>query len=63
MMNSGKRRNRRCVKYIYTDVYGLEGTDTFKVYLPGAPVRICQRKSISGCVQQMKMVQKERRIH
>ena len=22
-------------KYIYTDVYGLEGTDTFKVYLPG----------------------------
>ena len=27
------------VKYIYTDVYGLEGTDTFKVYLPGAPVR------------------------
>ena len=26
------------VKYIYTDVYGLDGTDTFKVYLPGAPV-------------------------
>ena len=26
------------VKYIYTDVYGLEGTDTFKVYLPGTPV-------------------------
>lgn len=26
------------VKYIYTDVYGLEGTDTFKVYLTGTPV-------------------------
>ena len=25
-------------KYIYTDAYGLSGTDTFKVYLPGTPI-------------------------
>ena len=35
----GKEEIADGVKYIYTDVYGLEGTDTFKVYLPGAPVR------------------------
>ena len=23
--------------YVYTDVYGLEGTDTFRIYLPGTP--------------------------
>ena len=34
----GKEEIADGVKYIYTDVYGLEGTDTFKVYLPGAPV-------------------------
>lgn len=34
----GKEEITDGVKYIYTDVYGLEGTDTFKVYLPGAPV-------------------------
>ena len=25
------------VYYIYTDAYGLEGTDTFRIYLPGTP--------------------------
>lgn len=34
----GKEEIADGVKYIYTDAYGLEGTDTFKVYLPGAPV-------------------------
>ena len=26
------------VKYIYSEAYGLAGTDTFKLYLPGTPV-------------------------
>ena len=34
----GKEEIADGVKYIYDTVYGLEGTDTFKVYLPGTPV-------------------------
>ena len=26
------------IKYVYSEAYGLTGTDTFKIYLPGTPV-------------------------
>lgn len=26
------------IRYVYSEVYGLEGTDRFKIYLPGTPV-------------------------
>ena len=34
----GKEEIKDQVKYIYDKAYGLEGTETFKVFLPGAPV-------------------------
>lgn len=58
----GKEEIADGVKYIYTDVYGLEGTDTFKVYLPGAPVRDLSEDVYFWVRWAMTIARKEHRI-